>query len=150
MEKITLTANTPEQQRVKEYLEQNVSDILANKINNGVKTEKDGKTLINKKDIDGFMKYACEEARKLAENGARCACVADNVVFGWAVHYFGEDSIIGVLYNEDGTEHSRPEPVRTTAPKKDKPKAEKPKAEKPKKAPPEQNSNQFSLFDLCG
>ncbi len=145
MERLNLTANTPSEQRIKEYLEQNASDVLVDKINNGVKIEKDGKTLINKKDLDGFMKYATEEAREQAESGARSACIEDSVVFGWAVHYFEEDSIIGILYNEDGTEHSRPLYTRTTVPKKD-----KPKEEKPKKAPPVQQSNQISLFDMFG
>ena len=31
--------------------------------------------------------------------------VEDNVVFGWLIHYFQEDSIKGILYNEDGTEY---------------------------------------------
>lgn len=145
MSLLNITANTPEQQRVKEYLEQNASDVLADKINNGVKVERDGKTLINKKDLDGFMKYACEEARKNAEQGASSACVSADVVFGWAVHYFEEESIIGVLYNEDGTEHSRPTPARITAPKND-----KPKAEKPKKSSTVQQSNQMNLFDMFG
>lgn len=146
MKNLNLTANTAEQQRVKEYLEQNASDVLAEKINNGVRIEKDGKTLINKKDLDGFMKYAYEEARKLAK-GASCACIADDVVFGWAVHYFEEDSIEGTLYNEDGTVYSKPAPA--PKPKKEsKPSA--PKEEKPKKDKKALSDNQFSLFDLCG
>ena len=116
MKELNLVANTPPQQRIKEYLEQNASDILADKINNGVKVEKYGKTLISKKTLDGFMKYATEEARKLAEKGANYACIEDSVVFGWAIHYFEEDSIEETLYNEDGTEYSKPKP----APKKTK------------------------------
>lgn len=146
MEVLNLKAETPEQERVKEYLEQNVSDVLAEKINNGVRIEKDGKTLINKKDLDGFMNYAYEEARKLAK-GASCACVSSDVVFGWAVHYFEEDSIEGTLYNEDGTVYSKPAPA--PKPKKEsKPSA--PKEEKPKKDKKALSDNQFSLFDLCG
>ena len=53
------------------------------------------------------MKYATEEARKLAEKGANSACVEDEVVFGWAIHYFEEDSIEGTLYLEDGTEYKK-------------------------------------------
>jgi transcriptional antiterminator NusG len=49
------------------------------------------------------MDYAHEEARKEAEKGAKFAMVEDKVVFGWLIHYFEEDSIEGVLYNEDGT-----------------------------------------------
>ena len=51
------------------------------------------------------MKFANDEARKVAEKDANCACIEDNVVFGWAIHYFEEDSIIGTLYNLDGTEY---------------------------------------------
>ena len=103
--KLDLEAKTKEQELVKAYLEENASEVLAEKINSGVRIEKDGKTLINKKTLDGFMKYASDEARKLASNGANSACVEDRVVYGWAVHYFEEDSIEGTLYNEDGSEY---------------------------------------------
>ena len=105
--KLNLEAKTKAQQLVKEYLENNTSPALAEKINGGAKVVKDNKTLINKKTLDGFMKYATEEARKLAEKGANSACVEDEVVFGWAIHYFEEDSIEGTLYSEDGTEYKK-------------------------------------------
>ena len=105
MIKLNLTTETQEHEILKEYLEQNASELLAQKINNGVKIEKDGKTLLSKKTLKSFMKYACEEARKLVAKGANSACVKDDIVFGWAIHYFEEDSIEGVLYNEDGTEY---------------------------------------------
>lgn len=54
------------------------------------------------------MKYATEEAKKLAEKGATSAMVEDRVVFGWLIHYFEESDIIGILYNEDGTEYKKP------------------------------------------
>lgn len=103
---ITLNLNAvgKEQTLIKNYLEQNVSESLANKINAGVKIEKDNKTLLNKKDLSSFMKFANDEARKLAEKGTNCACVEDKTVFGWAIHYFEEDSFEGNLFNEDGTE----------------------------------------------
>ena len=160
MTELNLKATTTAQERVKEYLENNVSDILADKINNGVKIEKDGKTLINKKTLDGFMNYATEEARKQAEKGARSACIEDSVVFGWAVHYFEEDSIEGTLYNEDGTEYAKPKAApkkskKTTTPKptpKQTEKAEKSeKAETttpPKTTAPSPKQQQISLFDL--
>lgn len=155
MKELNLTANTEAQKRVKEYLEQNVSDILADKINNGVLIEKDGKILINKKTLDGFMKYATEEARKQAENGARCACIEDSVVFGWAVHYFEEDSIEGILYNEDGTEYSKPKPApkpqKTTTPKTTPKKKEETKPAKSVEAAPVETkaeSQQMSFFDF--
>ena len=49
MIKLNLETNKKEYEIIKEYLENNVSEELANKINNGVKIVKDNKTLINKK-----------------------------------------------------------------------------------------------------
>ena len=112
---LNLQAKTKEQQRIKAYLEENASEILADKINNGVYVQKDGKTLLNKKTLDGFLKFACNEAKKQAEKGASCACIDDDVVFGWAVHYFEEDTIEGTLYSEDGGEY-RPEKVVRQSP----------------------------------
>lgn len=102
---LNFKANGKPQELILNYLQQNASQTLAEKINNGTPFTKDGKTLTNKKTLDGFMKYATDEARKLAEKGANSACVEDDVVFGWAVHYFEEESIVGTLYNEDGTEY---------------------------------------------
>lgn len=132
--KLNLEAKTKEQELVKAYLEDNASEVLAEKINKGVSIEKDGKILRNKKTLDGFMKYASDEARKLASKCANSACVEDKVVYGWAVHYFEEDSIEGTLYNEDGSEFK---PVQKIA---DKPVV---KAEKQKN-----NSAQISMFDF--
>lgn len=133
--KLNLEPKTKEQELIKQYLEENVSEILAEKINNGVKIVKDNKALINKKDLDGFMNYANQEAKKLAEKGSNCACIEDKVVYGWAVHYFEEDSIEGNLYNEDGTEYK-------VEIKKATPKIEsKPEPKKPEK-------QQATLFDL--
>lgn len=132
--KLNLEAKTKEQELVKAYLEDNASEVLAEKINKGVSIEKDGKILRNKKTLDGFMKYASDEARKFASKGANSACVEDKVVYGWAVHYFEEDSIEGTLYNEDGSEFK---PVQKIA---DKPVV---KAEKQKN-----NSAQISMFDF--
>ena len=75
--KLNLKANTPSEQKILEYLQNNASETLANKINNGTPFEKDGKPLLNKKTLSGFMKYACDEARKLAEKGANSACIDD-------------------------------------------------------------------------
>ena len=134
--KLNLETKTKEQELIKQYLEENVSETLASKINNGVKIIKDNKTLINKKDLNGFMKFANEEARKLAEKGSNCACIEDKVVYGWSMHYFEEDSLEGNLYNEDGTEYIV-ESKKTITPKVD----SKPTPKKPEK-------QQASLFDL--
>lgn len=105
MIKLNLTANTESEKRILEYLQNNVSETLADKINNGTPFEKDGKALLNKKTLSDFMKYACDEARKLAEKGANSACIEDSVVYGWAIHYFEEESIVGTLYNADVNEY---------------------------------------------
>jgi len=125
MRALSLNAAKPEEVLIKDYLESNASETLAEKINNGVRIEKDGKILTNKKTLETFMRYACEEARKQAEKGANFACVSDETVCGWAIHYFEEDSVEGTLYNEDGTEHkpvAKPvvktaTPAKTTEPK---------------------------------
>lgn len=114
--KLNLDAKTNEERKVKAYLEANASEILAEKINNGVRIQKDGKTLLNKKTLAGFMKFACDEAKKQAEKGVQSACIDDAVVYGWSVHYFEEDSIEGTLYNEDGTEYKPPKPVTPSKP----------------------------------
>ncbi len=116
MPKLNLEAKNETQKIIKDYLEKNVSDVLADKINNGVRIQKDGKTLINKKTLEECMEFAIKEAQKLTEKGARAACIQDSVVFGWAIHYFEEDSIEGTLYNEDGTEYKPPKPVTPPKP----------------------------------
>ena len=130
---LNLETKNKEQEIIKHFLEENASDILADKINNGVKIQKDNKTLINKKTLDTFMKYACEEARKLASKSTNATCIEDKTVFGWAIHYFEEDSIEGIFYNEDGTEYKN----EISAP---------PKIEKSVKPKPE--NKQATLFDL--
>lgn len=136
MTKLNLEATAREQETIKTYLEENASETLAEKIINGKPIEKDGKHLINRKTLEGFMRYACDEARKLAAKGASSACVEDKVVFGWAIHYFEEDSIEGTLYNADGTEYK---PVRTPA---SKPTTTVKVVTKPQPAP------QMTLFDF--
>ena len=134
--KLNLDAKTNEERKIKAYLEANASEILAEKINNGVRIQKDGKTLLNKKTLAGFMKFACDEAKKKAEKGAHSACIDDAVVYGWAVHYFEEDSIEGTLYNKDGTEYKKQPSVAT-------------KASTVKYTPPKpQPKPQMSMFDL--
>ena len=135
MTNLNLTANGKPQELILAYLQENVSDVLAEKINNGVYIEKDGKRLLSKKDLDGFMRFASDEAKKLAEKNARSACVEDNIVYGWAIHYFEENSIEGTLYNEDGTEYK---PAVKTITKTEVKKVEKPKP----------TTRQASLFDM--
>lgn len=133
--KLNLEAKTPAERKIKAYLEANASEMLADKINNGVHIQKNGKMLLNKKTLDGFMKFACDEAKKQAEKGASCACIDDDVVFGWAVHYFEEDSVEGTLYGEDGAEY-RPGKVVRQSPA--------PSVSRP----PKENAPQMSLFEM--
>jgi hypothetical protein len=139
MKTLSLEAKTPEHSRIKAYLEANASETLAEKINGGVAIEKDGKRLMNKKTLETFWKYACDEARKLAEKGASGIGIDDQTVFGWSVHYFEEDGIEGVLYNEDGTEY-KPKPAATPY---------VPKAATPTVAPAPASKPQMA-FDLAG
>ena len=139
---ITLETKNQQQEALKAYLEQNASETLADKINNGVKIVKDGLTLLNKKTLDGFMDYAHEEARKEAEKGARFAMVEDKVVFGWLIHYFEEDSIEGVLYNEDGTEYKP-----TVTKKNNKQDKLITPVSAPKKIDTKKNNGVISMFD---
>ena len=137
-----LTATTIEEKALKEYLEQTVSEELAEKINNGMPVEKDGKKLISKKTLAGFMEYATEEAQKQAAKGATWACLHSDIVFGWAIHYFEEDSILGTLYNEDGSEYIPPKPAHKTISKS---------TDTPLTTPipkPHPKTGQMSMFDL--
>ena len=137
--KPNLEAKNKQEKIILTYLQQNASETLAEKINNGTPLTKDGKPLRNKKTLSGFMKYACDEARKIAEKGANCACVEDSVVFGWAIHYFEEDSIEGTLYTLDGEEY-KPAPKKTATPVK--------QSSIPVVSPPKPQNVQSSLFDM--
>lgn len=132
---LNLTAQNKQEELVLKYLQDNASETLADKINNGTPFEKDGKPLLNKKTLAGFMKYACDEARKLAEKGANSACIDDATVYGWAIHYFEEESIEGTLYTIDGAEY-KPTVKRVES-----------NAVKAKPEPKKQENVQFSFFD---
>ena len=133
---LNLTAQNKQEELVLKYLQDNASETLADKINNGTPFEKDGKPLLNKKTLAGFMKYACDEARKLAEKGANSAYIDDQTVYGWAIHYFEEESIEGTLYTIDGAEY-KPTVKRVTS-----------NAVKAKPEPKKQENVQFSFFDI--
>lgn len=151
---LNLKAENTQEERIKKYLEENASAVLAEKINNGVFIEKDGQRLLNRKTLKGCIENIKTQAKKQAVNS--CAMIDDEVVFGWAVHYFEEDSIHEKLFKEDGTEYlpkanpKKPsktdeedngedfdgEEVNTPAKKKDEPK---------------KNDNaQLNLFDMLG
>lgn len=132
---LNLTAQNKQEDLVLKYLQDNASEPLAAKINNGTPFEKDGKPLLNKKTLSGFMKYACDEARNLAEKGANSACIDDATVYGWAIHYFEEESIEGRLYTIDGAEY-KPTVKRVES-----------NTVKAKPEPKKQENVQFSFFD---
>lgn len=132
---LNLTAQNKQEELVLKYLQDNASETLADKINNGTPFEKDGHPLLNKKTLAGFMKYACDEARKITEKGASSTCVDDAIVYGWAIHYFEEESIEGTLYTIDGTEY-KPIVKRVES-----------NAVKAKPEPKKQENVQFSFFD---
>ena len=67
MIKLNLTPQNKQEELILTYLQENASETLADKINNGTPFEKDGKPLINKKTLAGFTDYAYEEARNLQE-----------------------------------------------------------------------------------
>ena len=136
MIKLNLTPQNKQEELILNYLQNNASETLADKINNGTPFEKDGNPLLNKKTLSGFMKYACDEARNLAEKGANSACIDDATVYGWAIHYFEEESIEGTLYTIDGAEY-KPAPKKSV----------NTKPVTVKSQPQKQQSLQFSLFD---
>lgn len=135
--KINLETNCHVDEVLKAYLKENASETLAEKINNGVKIVKDGKTLLSKKTLEGFMRFATDEAKKLAEKGAQFACVKDKVVFGWLIHYFEEDSIEGELFNPDGSKYEKQKPIVTS---------KRARSAKPVE-PSKPKDTQLSLFD---
>ncbi len=129
--KLNLETKNGSQECIKKYLEDNASPLLAEKINNGVTIEKDGKTFINRKTLDGFWDFAIKKA-----NETKSSYVENETVFGWAIHYFEEDSIEGTLYQEDGTIYK---PVQKSVQRIPTPTVTTPK--KPEKS-------QMSLFEM--
>ncbi len=135
MIKLNLTPQNKQEELILNYLQNNASETLADKINNGTPFEKDGKPLLNKKTLSGFIKYACDEARKLAEKGANSTFIDDQTVYGWAIHFFEEDSIEGALYTLDGAKY-KPTVKRVES-----------NTVKAKPEPKKQENVQFSFFD---
>lgn len=54
------------------------------------------------KTLDKCYTYIKNEARKQAVN--ECACIDDETVYGWAVHYYDEDDI-DVIHSDKKTEN---------------------------------------------
>ena len=152
---LNLKAENTQEKRIKAYLEENASAVLADKINNGVFIEKDGQRLLNRKTLQGCLENIRTKAQKQAVKGG--AMIDDEVVFGWAVHYFEEDSIEEKLFKEDGTEFKA-----KTSPKKPSKTdeeddgsedfdGEEVNAPTKNKEEPKKNGNaQLNLFDMLG
>lgn len=120
-----LTADGHNQELILAYIEQNASDALVEKIK------------ASKKTIGQCMSFITSQAKKMAING--CAMVEDKEVFGWAMHFFEEDSI-------KANEIKAPVAKIVTQGTEKKPEVKKPVEKKPT----EQLSGQMNIFDLLG
>ena len=120
-----LKAENNAQKIVLDYLEANVSEVLAEKIKTGDKT------------LGQCWTYIVKQAEK--QKQGKCAAIPDMEVFGWAIHFFEEDSI---------TEEETKKPVAKVVVKEEKKAEPKPKKEK---APKEEIlPGQMTIFDLMG
>jgi hypothetical protein len=119
-----LKARNGTEQIIVDYINQNASDVLCKKI------KASGKTMA------GCMDFIRNEAKKKAVNG--CACIEDKEVFGWAIHYFEEETL---------NEEKKPvkKPVVKAEDKEKKP-SPKPKA----KEQDVQLEGQLDIFDILG
>jgi len=124
----TLTA---EERIVAEYIDANASDILVNKINKSNKGMSDCWNFI--------LNQAHEKAGKNKAVG-----VADMEVFGWAIHYFEEDSIKkGDTPKIEAKVETSKEPIQIVkVEKKPKPEQKKPKDD--------MLPGQMTIFELMG
>lgn len=121
---------TAEEKIVAEYIDANASDILVEKINKSDKGMSDCWSFI--------VKQAKEKAGK-----NRAVGVADIEVFGWAIHYFEEDSIKkGDTPKIEAKVETTKEPIKIVKVEK-KPKEEK----KPKD---DMLPGQMTIFELMG
>lgn len=119
-----LKAESSAQKMVLDYLEANASEVLAEKIRTGNKT------------LGQCWTYIVKQAQK--QKDGNCACVPDMEVFGWAIHFFEEDSI---------TEEEIKKPIARVEVKEVK-KVE-PKAEKKKEVQTDL-PGQMTIFDMWG
>lgn len=120
-----LKAENNAQKIILDYLEANASEALAEKIKTGTKT------------LGQCWTYIVKQAQKQKEGN--CACIPDIEVFGWATHFFEEDSI---------TEEETKKPVAKVVVKEEKKAEPKPKKEKVSKE--EILPGQMTIFDLMG
>ena len=124
---LKLEATTKNEKLILDYLKENASEALKEKINNGEKT------------LSQCWSYIVSEAQKLAEKCESCgskveqtACVTSDILFGWAVHFFEEDSIKAEMFKITP-------PVKTVTSKPSKPQTPKSQGDQ---------LEQLSLFDM--
>ena len=120
MRRLNLKAEDANAQIVLDYLEKNASDSLIERINGGEKT------------ISQCWNYIISQAKEQAQNG--CACIDDATAFGWAIHFFEEDSINSKDYEK--TPRTSGTTVAKEAPKV---------AKKPKEKAPDPDDGQISF-----
>ena len=90
------------------------------------------------KNIKDCCSYITSQAKKQAING--CAMIEDDVVYGWAVHYYNEDDI-----KVEKTSNAKAVVSNSVSKKAEEKKTEAPKLKiKPKK---KEDVGQYSLFD---
>ena len=137
---VTINAEGTFQETIKRYLDENASESLTERINAGTKT------------MAECANYIISQAKKKAMNG--CAVIEDATVFGWAIHFFEEDSIKGSDYKKAsaGSRVTTSAPVKTEKADAAQPVIKKPEPKrevKEKKTAPEaQLPGQMSIFDL--
>ena len=118
-----LKANSKETEIILDYLEENASDILVQKIHDGKKT------------MDDCWKFIYECAKKAAAGKNSYGCEGQEV-FGWAIHFFEEDSI------------KVSDAVKKPVKKEDKPKEVKKVVKKEDPTKTEEIPGQMSIFDF--
>ena len=131
--RIRLEAKNATEKRVLDYMLENASEALVEKINAGKKT------------LAGALDHAKEEARAMAVDGV--ACVDDATVYGWIIHFFEEDSITETARKAQPAVRvpkgvaTSPKPVRKAKA------APKPEPEaKPEPVPAKPKAEQLPLF----
>ena len=117
-----------EERIIAEYIDEEASDALVEKINTG------------KKGIKDCWSFIFKQAKAKAKGGSSIA-ITHEEVFGWAMHYFEEDSI------EKGKTDNHVKAVISEKPKAAVPKTIK--KEEPKKKE-DMLPGQMTIFDLMG
>lgn len=140
-----MKANNATERIILDYFEKNASASLKARVEQ------------EKKTIAGALKYASYRAQK--QKVGNCACVADEVVFGWIMHYFEDEP---ATKYENASSTAKVVAGKAKKPAKKPTKAEKPVEQKPvetpvavnpvisKKENAERNAGQLFLFDMDG